>query len=212
MAFNKAAWKEERIAQGLCPGCGGPFVASGCATCRTSATVSAQRSAKTRIQQGLCRQCGNPNTNSGPRCPTCLQKSRDAYHARAARGECVICCERAIAGAFCLHHWFKNIGSSHGFNAKNGGIALLRAIWEEQHGLCAVTNRPMTPGSGASLDHIVPTSKGGTNERSNLRWVLWEVNRAKSDMTHEQFVAMCREVVRAEDRGRVDAIQQTRSN
>ena len=212
MTFDKAAWRNQKIAQGFCPDCGGSLVASSCLACRASATASAQRSAMTRIQQGLCRQCGACNTNNGPRCPACLQKSRDAYHARAAQGECVICRKHAVAGAFCLHHWFKNIGSSHGFNVKNGGIALLKQLWDEQEGRCAVTGRALVPGNGASLDHVVPTSKGGTNEKSNLRWVLWEINRAKSDMTHEQFVAMCREVVRAEDRGRVDATQQTRSN
>lgn len=164
--------------------------------------------------RGLCTRCSSPKNRKGPRCAGCIAKDREKYHARVARGECVYCGERATAGAFCLHHWFKNIGAAHGLRKSNGGIALLKQIWEEQGGCCAVTGRVLTPGNDASLDHVVPSSKGGTNERGNLRWVLWVVNRAKSDMTHQQFVTMCREVVLAEEaRGKsMQQVQDTRSN
>lgn len=49
------------------------------------------------------------------------------------------------------------------------------------------------PGTYA-FDHIVPSSQGGTNDIDNLGLCLEAVNRAKSDMTVEDFVAMCRKV------------------
>lgn len=97
-----------------------------------------------------------------------------------------------------MTHWFKNVGVPHGLGNKTG-IALLAALWEEQAGRCAVTGDTLVPGYNASLDHIIPKSKGGTNERGNLRWVLLSINRMKWDMSHEDFLLMCRRVVREQD-------------
>lgn len=38
-----------------------------------------------------------------------------------------------------------------------------------------------------SLDHIIPISKGGTSEIENLQFLTWFANRAKVDMTNEQW-------------------------
>lgn len=41
-----------------------------------------------------------------------------------------------------------------------------------------------------SLDHIIPLSRGGSWDLDNLRIVSWFENRAKNDMTLEEFHAM----------------------
>lgn len=151
------------------------------------------------VARGMCRNCGKPRDGSGPRCASCLKKERDRYRLRAERGECVVCGVRATAGAFCFHHWLRNIGAPYGLNKKNGGLEMLKRLWEQQKGRCAVTGKELTPGVNASLDHIVPVSRGGVSTQGNLRWVLYEINIAKADMTHEQFIEMCRDVVRAQD-------------
>tara|TARA_R110000851_G_C12886410_1_gene546629 strand:+ start:40 stop:606 length:567 start_codon:yes stop_codon:yes gene_type:complete len=38
-----------------------------------------------------------------------------------------------------------------------------------------------------SLDHIVPTSKGGTNKIENLQFLSWFENRCKNDMTQKEW-------------------------
>ena len=43
----------------------------------------------------------------------------------------------------------------------------------------------------AELDHIIPVSKGGKNEPSNLQWLAPEVNQCKNDMTVGEFMAVC---------------------
>lgn len=59
---------------------------------------------------------------------------------------------------------------------------------------CAISGRRLTPET-ASLDHIVPLSKGGAHDMSNLWLVDHRINLAKGTMTFEEFVEMCREVV-----------------
>jgi 5-methylcytosine-specific restriction endonuclease McrA len=107
--------------------------------------------------------------------------------------------KRAEVGIFCLDHWFKNVWVPHGLGSKKG-IVLLKEIWDEQKGRCAVTGEVLIPGSTASLDHIIPKSRGGSSSKENLRWVLLRINQIKWDMTHDEFVATCRMVVREQDR------------
>jgi len=63
---------------------------------------------------------------------------------------------------------------------------------------CPISNRELTPET-ASLDHIVPLGRGGDHDLSNVWIVHHEVNSAKGTLTFEEFVALCREVVRHQD-------------
>ncbi|MHB8815783.1 MAG: HNH endonuclease, partial [Steroidobacteraceae bacterium] len=98
-----------------------------------------------------------------------------------------------------MTHWFKNVGAPHGLGNKVG-VEVLRALWDEQRGRCAVTGDVLIPGVTASIDHIIPKSRGGSSNKGNLRWVLFRINQIKWDMTHDEFVATCRKVVRIQDR------------
>lgn len=44
------------------------------------------------------------------------------------------------------------------------------------------------------LDHIIPVSRGGTNDLSNMAFTIPEANFAKGNMLNEEFVALCKEV------------------
>lgn len=74
----------------------------------------------------------------------------------------------------------------------------LWAILEAQSYLCALTGRQLTPET-AAIDHRVPLARGGAHAPYNLQVIHADVNAAKHTMTHEEFVAMCREVVAWED-------------
>ena len=41
-----------------------------------------------------------------------------------------------------------------------------------------------------SLDHIIPRSKGGAADISNLQFLTWFENRCKNDMTQAEWVKM----------------------
>jgi len=74
----------------------------------------------------------------------------------------------------------------------------IKKLIESQNYCCALTNRPLTPET-ASLDHKQPISRGGTHEVANLWVVEHFVNTAKGSLTVEEFVSMCRDVVRHQD-------------
>ena len=72
--------------------------------------------------------------------------------------------------------------------------ALLKKLEEQQH-KCALTGRPLTP-DDCELDHVVPFGSNGAHELSNLQLVSTQANTAKGTMSVDEFVELCRDVVR----------------
>jgi 5-methylcytosine-specific restriction endonuclease McrA len=71
----------------------------------------------------------------------------------------------------------------------------------EEYGLttqCYLTGRPvdLMNSSTYSLDHIVPATRGGTNDFGNMGIACPQANWAKSDMTVEEFVYLCVDVLK----------------
>ncbi len=71
-------------------------------------------------------------------------------------------------------------------------------LLEAQQYRCALTGRSLTP-QIAALDHIIPVRFGGQHAIDNAQILHKDVNRAKGSLTSEQFIGMCREVVRWAD-------------
>lgn len=74
--------------------------------------------------------------------------------------------------------------------------AILRML-EAQHYRCALSDRPLTPET-ASLDHIMPVSRGGSHCISNTQALDRAVNRAKGTLTNEEFITLCGDVWRSQ--------------
>lgn len=120
-------------------------------------------------------------------------------------GQCFECHRPADAGRLCSKHWFERVarnclklGAEHVSASEVTALAAtIAALWDKQRGRCALTNERLVPGDKrVSLDHITPRARGGTDEASNLRWVTFVANRAKSALTDAEFLEMCRGVVR----------------
>lgn len=67
----------------------------------------------------------------------------------------------------------------------------------EANPVCYLTGRKIDLEDGRSyhLDHIIPRSKGGDNSMDNCGLACKSANQAKTDLTLEEFVQLCREVV-----------------
>ncbi len=77
------------------------------------------------------------------------------------------------------------------YNGRVTGLELFH-LWHMQKGKCALSGRKL--GRDSHLDHILPTSKGGTDTIDNLRWLDRRVNIARGAMMDEDFTEMCRDV------------------
>ncbi len=74
-------------------------------------------------------------------------------------------------------------------------LEVLTSLWLFQQGKCALTGRPMSLESGSpwvvSVDKRDPALGYSV---SNMQLSCWAANRAKGDLTHDEFVDMCRDV------------------
>jgi 5-methylcytosine-specific restriction endonuclease McrA len=93
-------------------------------------------------------------------------------------------------------HYFKYISKVH--NKRSGGYKLkpmeLWGILKRQRMLCALTGRRLNR-DNISLDHIVPLSKGGSNEPNNLRFVHIDSNTFKMDMDDSDLLELAKDIV-----------------
>lgn len=70
----------------------------------------------------------------------------------------------------------------------------LSRAWYNQRGRCAYTGQKLN--RSAQVDHKTPTSRGGTNDSSNLHWVCAEANFVKRDRTHDEFISICSDIAK----------------
>jgi 5-methylcytosine-specific restriction endonuclease McrA len=66
----------------------------------------------------------------------------------------------------------------------------IKQLVESQEYRCALTGLPLTPAT-ASLDHVIPLSRGGEHIIANAQVIADFVNRAKGSMTNAEFIEMC---------------------
>ena len=78
--------------------------------------------------------------------------------------------------------------------AHNVTALSLWGLAKRQKCICPLSGRRIT-NENISVDHIVPLSKGGTHDISNLRLTVKESNIARQSMTDAEFVSLCRDVV-----------------
>lgn len=156
----------DRIKQGLCGYCG----KNGC-NCKERQRAGATRRRNLRLATGLCKDC-NSEQYKGGFCSTCWGKHKQ-YQKKARRKE----------GAIWLQHKYE-----HKYNVE---WCELKALYDRQEGCCALSGVPITIGVNASLDHIIPKAKGGTNTIENYQWVHSTTNIMKNAYPIEQFIEWC---------------------
>jgi len=142
---------------------------------------------------GICISCPNRAAPKRTQCPSCLAKCSTKFKKlraeRLANGQCYQCKEPATIGAVCYKHWFVRVASN--MHSRSAG-KMLQELWEQGTKLCPYTGKALVIGENASCDHVIPISRGGTHDGTNLQWVDAQINRMKTDMTHDEFVQMCK--------------------
>ena len=87
---------------------------------------------------------------------------------------------------------------SYKWNRRSVNVKQIREFIEDKFkSKCYLSGREVNLDSASSFhfDHIVPKSKGGTNELDNLGVCTPEVNAAKGDLSVEEFIELCKDVL-----------------
>jgi hypothetical protein len=143
------------------------------------------------VRQGLCCRCGENPLCSKRLCEKCLttqqQNRLKLAGARNQLGLCGKCgkaknnqtqvCEKCILRRTAQ----LRLGNPSRWQE-------LQELLEKQNCSCPYTGIKLKLGENASLDHVVPKSRGGTNDLSNLEWVHVWVNLMKNNTSKSEFV------------------------
>jgi len=94
---------------------------------------------------------------------------------------------------YCLEHWLDRtyVRKTNRFNAT---VEELKALWDKQSGRCSITNAILVPGKNVSLDHIIPADKKGTNTIENLRFIHYNINLLKHNMSDIELKSILNEI------------------
>lgn len=194
--------RKYRDQHGLCRNCGTALTSSKktCEDCLSLRSRDGKVRREQRRKDGLCAICGLAPSPNGRNCDTCRKNMRERAAKRSKefneRGLCGRCGGKGFNSGdsvLCYKHWMQQ-AAQWSCGGKTSW-PILSSLWESQQGLCRYTGVKLTPSRNASLDHIVPSARGGGSEPQNLQWVHMFVNAAKRDFTDEEFVGLCAMVV-----------------
>ena len=69
-------------------------------------------------------------------------------------------------------------------------------LWIQQNGKCALTGYPMTLDGHTNLRLSIDKISAKLGYiKGNVQWTIFTANRAKGDMSHKDFVKMCKMVI-----------------
>lgn len=151
---------------------------------------------KTREDARLKRLMQDPETRERQRQIYTRNNQKRRARFREQRS-CIKCGKPSIEHStqYCLFHWANVIGNTCKRYDKVFAQQLLDKL-EAQEYRCAISGVKLIPGYNASIDHIVPRSKGGLlDDLDNLWWVTMDVNFAKRQMLTDEFVEFCKMIV-----------------
>lgn len=127
--------------------------------------TSGEKRRKARLDAGYCYRCGiNPAT----------QNSRVT-----GSGQCETCVLKSASR--------RHLGKSNRWRE-------LRVLLESQDNRCVYSNKYISPGSNAHLDHIIAKCNGGISDIENLQWIDGNVNNAKGTLSEQEFFDMIKEI------------------
>lgn len=177
----------------LCKNCNAPTaIGIYCVECKSKQ----KNRLKEKIKNNLCVVCGKNNPTNGQKCLGCYteyqQNKLAKKNRRLAEGKCAFCEDIRIHSTLCLSHYLKFTSKSHFGTVRYW--CDLHEKFLDQNGICPYSGRKLVLGVDASLDHIVPKSRGGINEISNTQWVHLDVNFMKQSMLNEEFLCLIKDI------------------
>lgn len=176
-----------------------------CVDCGINRSLSKKDAAAKRKALGLCRHCTAAARPGFATCQPCGDRrslvKRTRSMAYATAGLCVSCGASAInvatstSARYCKEHYLKDrardmLGSTKAY------LEIEKLLETQQH-KCYYCDICIELGINAELDHKNSRAKFPAEAKSiiNVAWACKPCNRAKGDLTAEEFVALCKRVV-----------------
>lgn len=118
---------------------------------------------------------------------------------RLERGLCKLCNNARLPNSkyLCEKHYILSAARTALNISTNEVYYILKGKLDKQKWLCPYTGKKLVLGENTHLDHIFPTSRFPELRYSaeNLEWVLDIVNLAKSNLTKDEFIILCKNIV-----------------
>ena len=199
---KRRAYLKERRAR-VCESCGGPKEIAGyCRSCYRRRETRRKQLWVEKKTRNECISCNRIVSTGKSKCEICLKKQREQRAKREITrfngGLCIKCgkLSHTLNSKTCGNCFCRNVSKFH-FNTYSHTDDLMNLLVKQDH-KCPYTGRKLTLGENCTLDHIVPKSRGGKNELSNLQWVYYldhiNINTIKWTMTDEEFKKLILEV------------------
>lgn len=191
--------QNRRIKAGQCPLCAKAWAGSTrwCLDCRKKYADFRKKYRDERRVLGLCSDCGKRVGVGKFRCDNCRAKVNRATSSLAIRrrknGVCMWCGDKEVMCdkyKLCEECWFKRASLRVVGNFSLG--KKLHKLYLSQDGRCFYTGVALKLGINTSLDHQNPRTRKGSHNIRNFRWVSVIVNRIKQNLTHKEFVSLCK--------------------
>jgi hypothetical protein len=165
-----------------------------CGKCLAIASKSKKKQRVRSTAKGLCGQCGcRPSATGRKLCDNCREKlklfQREKVTRYRAEGRCITCGKflkgRQKASSWCRPCHLRKLAYDNLADPKRGKE--IGTLLYNQNSRCVYTGIPLVLGVNASLDHIIPRSKGGSDDLSNLQWVDTRLNLMRKATADEDF-------------------------
>jgi hypothetical protein len=187
-----------RKAKGLCTRCGkNPLKTEYlCLNCSIIQNGENKARRKQYGTLGKCPFCGQKNEGAFSSCEKCLEKRRDREKTILDSGFC-LCGERLplITKWECKNCWLGRKAYEHLGSRKRRKE--IEDLFISQNYKCALTGDLLILGDGASIDHIIPPTKGGMeNDINNLQALTLDANHFKWTKTNQEVILLCKKILK----------------
>jgi 5-methylcytosine-specific restriction endonuclease McrA len=199
-------YRLSKIKAGLCVECGAREIDKPKTVCETCLLARREKSFIQREERkslGLCPLDGKPAEYGRILCTRCNQRQKANSDLRKKKnqelGVCTLCAKNSQQKHSICRVCFLKIASKTHLGERSRWQEL-ENIFDKQKGICPYTGRDLILGDNASLDHIIPKSKGGNSLIENLQWVYFPINSMKLNHFEEDFIGLVREVYQYRNR------------
>lgn len=152
---------------------------------------------KRQKEKGLCIECSTP-VNGSIRCDNCNSRRAEyrkrKYQEWKKKGLCCQCGNEVVKNRnYCEKHYL--MATSRTALGTQTYWKELKKLIEKQNFKCALSGDQISFDDGIELDHILPTTRGGNNDLSNVRWVTKQANRLKQNLTDIELKELCKKIL-----------------